>query len=58
MNKTPVVVITGADRGLGFGLCKNFLEKGWLVYAGQYIPDWPELSSLSENIRKNFVLFR
>ncbi|NLX69448.1 MAG: SDR family oxidoreductase [Clostridiales bacterium] len=48
MNKTPVVVITGADRGLGFGLCKNFLEKGWLVYAGQYIPDWPELSSLSE----------
>jgi NAD(P)-dependent dehydrogenase (short-subunit alcohol dehydrogenase family) len=39
--------ITGADRGLGSALCAGLLERGWNVFAGQYIPDWRELAMLS-----------
>ncbi|MBM7582028.1 NAD(P)-dependent dehydrogenase (short-subunit alcohol dehydrogenase family) [Caldicoprobacter guelmensis] len=44
----PIAVITGADRGLGFALCEKLLEKGWRVFAGQYMPSWPQLAGLSE----------
>ena len=40
-------VVTGADRGLGLALCTGLLDRGWRVYAGQYMPDWPELSTLA-----------
>jgi NAD(P)-dependent dehydrogenase (short-subunit alcohol dehydrogenase family) len=40
------VVVTGGDRGLGFALCSSLLEQGWRVFAGQFMPDWPELSAL------------
>ncbi|HEY5561442.1 MAG TPA: SDR family NAD(P)-dependent oxidoreductase [Clostridiaceae bacterium] len=43
-----ICVISGADRGLGFGLCQELLEKGWKVFAGQYIANWKELSELKE----------
>jgi NAD(P)-dependent dehydrogenase (short-subunit alcohol dehydrogenase family) len=39
--------VTGADRGLGLALCADLLEQGWRVLAGQYMPDWPELSALA-----------
>jgi NAD(P)-dependent dehydrogenase (short-subunit alcohol dehydrogenase family) len=39
--------VTGADRGLGFALCAGLLDKGWLVFAGQYMPDWPDLAALA-----------
>jgi NAD(P)-dependent dehydrogenase (short-subunit alcohol dehydrogenase family) len=39
--------ITGADRGLGLALCATLLQKGWRVFAGQYMPDWPELNQLA-----------
>ena len=42
-----IALITGADRGLGFGLAGALLERGWTVYAGQYMPDWPELAELA-----------
>jgi NAD(P)-dependent dehydrogenase (short-subunit alcohol dehydrogenase family) len=42
-----VALITGADRGLGYGLCASLLRKGWRVLAGQYMPDWPELNELA-----------
>ncbi|OGO73300.1 MAG: hypothetical protein A2Z49_05480 [Chloroflexi bacterium RBG_19FT_COMBO_56_12] len=41
------VFISGADRGLGLALCAGLLEQGWQVFAGQYMPDWPELSRLT-----------
>jgi NAD(P)-dependent dehydrogenase (short-subunit alcohol dehydrogenase family) len=41
------VFITGGDRGLGFGLCAGLLEQGWEVFAGQYLPEWPDLSTLT-----------
>src|SRR6185503_13997732 len=40
------VLVTGADRGLGFALCAGLLKGGWHVFAGQYIPEWRELASL------------
>jgi len=40
-----VALITGADRGLGFGLTKALLEQNWTVLAGRFL-DWPELSWL------------
>ena len=42
------VLITGADRGLGLSLCLGYLQQGWHVFAGQYMPDWHELDSLAE----------
>jgi len=41
------VFITGADRGLGFALCAELLAQGWQVFAGQYMPEWHELSGLA-----------
>ncbi|MBN2002397.1 MAG: SDR family oxidoreductase [Anaerolineae bacterium] len=45
MNQT--VFVTGGDRGLGFALCAGLLERGWRVFAGQYMPEWPDLSALA-----------
>jgi len=42
------VLITGADRGLGFALCAGLLKEGWQVLAGQYMPAWNELTDLRE----------
>lgn len=40
------VFITGADRGIGFALCRCFLENGWMVFAGRFMTDWTELDTL------------
>lgn len=40
------VLVTGADRGLGFALCAGLLKQGWHVFAGQYMPEWHELTAL------------
>jgi NAD(P)-dependent dehydrogenase (short-subunit alcohol dehydrogenase family) len=42
------VLITGADRGLGHGLTTVFLNAGWIVFAGQYMPEWNELEELKK----------
>ncbi|MBN1219610.1 MAG: SDR family NAD(P)-dependent oxidoreductase [Anaerolineae bacterium] len=41
-----IAFVTGADRGLGLALSAGLLERGWHVFAGQYMPDWPELAAL------------
>lgn len=46
MGKTAV--ITGADRGLGLAVVKEFLEKGYEVFAGQYMAEWGELAVLKK----------
>ncbi len=40
------VFITGADRGLGLAMTKGLLENGCRVFAGQFLPQWPELAAL------------
>jgi len=42
-----IAVVTGADRGLGLALTAGLIEKGWRVFAGRYMPDWPELDELA-----------
>jgi len=42
------VLVTGADRGLGFALCAGLLKEGWQVFAGQYLPEWYELADLKD----------
>jgi NAD(P)-dependent dehydrogenase (short-subunit alcohol dehydrogenase family) len=40
------VLISGADRGVGFALAEAFLKEGWTVFAGQYMREWDELDTL------------
>ena len=34
------VIVTGADRGLGFSLCREFLARGWTVFGGKFLQDY------------------
>ncbi|MCL6459109.1 MAG: SDR family NAD(P)-dependent oxidoreductase [Gorillibacterium sp.] len=48
--------ITGADRGLGLALTKSLLCRGYQVFAGSYLPEWPELSELMSEYPVNLVI--
>lgn len=44
----PVALVTGADRGLGFGLCAGLLSGGWKVFNEDHLAlidnegqEWP-----------------
>jgi len=54
MKKT--VVITGADRGLGLALVREFLLKDYLVFAGQYMSEWGELGELKKEYEASLCL--
>ncbi|MBD5396132.1 MAG: SDR family NAD(P)-dependent oxidoreductase [Lachnospiraceae bacterium] len=51
-----VVLITGADRGLGFALTKDFLNRGDTVFAGQYMEEWQELKELQRQFEGKLYL--
>ena len=43
------IVITGANRGIGLGLVRESLRKGWCIFAGARRPDAaPELRELTD----------
>lgn len=44
----PSAYVTGADRGLGLGLTKSLLERGFLVFAGEYGLDPTGLDALEK----------
>jgi uncharacterized protein len=44
---TLTALVTGADRGIGSALYVGLLTRGWRVFAGQNLPDWPELPALA-----------
>ena len=46
MLSTQHIFISGADRGLGFGMTEQLLSQGHIVYAGQYMPEWTQLKDL------------
>ncbi len=46
--RQKVIVVTGADRGLGFALTKAYLERGDRVFAGKYRRNWNLLENLKE----------
>ena len=51
-----IAFVTGADRGLGLALAARLLSKGWRVFAGQYMPDWPELDALADEYSERLVV--
>lgn len=51
-----IAVVTGADRGLGRALTAGLLEDGWRVFAGQYMPDWPQLDDLVARFPENLTV--
>lgn len=42
------VIVTGADRGLGRALVEGLLERDYVVFAGQFMPEIDELAKLKE----------
>jgi NAD(P)-dependent dehydrogenase (short-subunit alcohol dehydrogenase family) len=42
------VIITGADRGLGLSLCKQYLTRGYTVFGGKYLEEYTLLEDLHE----------
>jgi NAD(P)-dependent dehydrogenase (short-subunit alcohol dehydrogenase family) len=53
-----IAVVTGADRGLGLALTAGLLNEQWRVFAGQYMPDWPELGDLASRHPSHLTIFR
>lgn len=51
-----IIVITGADRGLGLALTRDFLDRGDTVFAGQFMPEWTELAELKEKYQERLFL--
>lgn len=47
-NFLKTAYVTGSDRGLGLALVKVLLSKGYKVFAGSYMPEWPELNEVKE----------
>ena len=50
------VIITGADRGLGLSLSKQFLSRGYMVFAGKFLPEYTLLEQLGEREKNLRVL--
>lgn len=51
-----IAFVTGADRGLGLALAAGLLERGWRVFAGQYLPDWTELRALAQGFAEQLQI--
>ncbi len=51
-----VAVVTGADRGLGLALCADLAARGWRVFAGQFMPAWPELGELAQKFPQRLTV--
>ena len=50
------VLITGADRGVGYSLCECLLRENWHVYAGEYMPEWPWLRELEKRFHERLTI--
>jgi NAD(P)-dependent dehydrogenase (short-subunit alcohol dehydrogenase family) len=44
----PNILITGADRGFGLSLCKEFLSRGWTVFGCKFLQDYDLLEQERE----------
>ena len=51
-----IAFVTGADRGLGQATTAQLLADGWRVFAGQYMPEWPELGKLAETYPETLTI--
>lgn len=51
-----IALVTGADRGLGNALAAGLLERGWRVFAGQFMPDWTDLDELCKRFPEQLTI--
>jgi NAD(P)-dependent dehydrogenase (short-subunit alcohol dehydrogenase family) len=56
INPMKSVLITGADRGLGLSLCKEYLARGFTVFAGKFLQDYTLLEELREKNKNLRIL--
>lgn len=52
----PIAVVSGADRNIGLEIVKQFLQRGWKVFAGRYLMDLPLLEELQEKYSQQLTL--
>lgn len=50
------VVISGADRNIGLEMVREFLKRGWKVFAGQFLPNLPLLADLQKEYPEQLVI--
>lgn len=50
------ILISGADRGLGYGITKKLLEDGHVVFAGQYFKEIEELKNLEKEYKNKLYI--
>ena len=50
------VLISGADRNIGLEMTKNFLGRGWKVYAGRFREDLLWLDELKKDYPESLVI--
>jgi len=50
------VIITGADRGLGLSLSREYLNRGYTVFAGKFLKDYMLLEDLRESNKKLHII--
>jgi len=50
------VIITGADRGLGLSLCREYLNRSYTVFAGKYLKDYTLLEDLQEKNKNLHII--
>jgi len=53
----PSVIVTGADRGLGLSLCKEYLARGYTVFAGKFMQDYNLLEDLQRENPNLHIIF-
>ncbi len=49
------ILVSGADRGLGFGMTKLLLSMGHTVFAGRFMEDWTELNELAGDYPESLI---
>ena len=52
----PITVVSGADRNIGLEIVKQFLQRGWKVFAGRYLMELPLLEELQEKYPQQLTL--
>jgi len=50
------VIITGADRGLGLSLSREYLTRGYTVFAGKYLEEYTLLDSLQKKQKRLHII--
>ena len=51
------VIITGADRGLGLSLSREYLKRGYIVFAGKYLKDYTLLEDLRAKNKNLHIIY-